>query len=388
MGRKSVQINVEPAILKYARRFSGYSIEESAKKIKIGPEVLSDLEVNGGEMSLVQLERAANLYKRPLVYFLLREVPSDVVLPKDFRIIYESEDDHLSPKVLLAVRKARYIQSVIKDLNGANIFYSFDKLTLASDIDVAADRFRKLIDVSIQEQSRWYQPATALRKWKEAVESLNIFVLQQSLTDEDVSAFCLADQEPYIISLDSSEHENRRIFSLFHEIGHILLHRSGVCAIDNFSRNSSQYIKVEKFCNEFAASFLVPRDNFLKNEIVTKLISLPFSRWDLNDVKVLSLYYRVSQEVIYRRLVTVGALSETEYSSKRAELIKGFEEYKKKPKGKELKIPFYQRVISQNGRAFIGVISSNLSSNRITLADASDYLGISSKHVGDVISKF
>lgn len=388
MSRKLIQIRVEPTILKYARYYSGYSVVDAAKKIKIKPEILETLESEGGNVSISQLENVANLYKRPLAYFLLKEVPPDVVLPKDFRIIYESDEDHLSPKVLLAVRKARYIQSIIAELTLSKIEYSFPKVDLNSDIEKVAVEFRKIIDVSLTEQSKWYQPATALRNWKEAVEKLQIFVLQQSLNGEEVSAFCLADQNPYIVSIDSSEHENRRIFSLFHEIGHILLHRSGVCAIDNVNRNSSQYIKVEKFCNQFSASFLVPKENFIKNEIVAELSKKPFSSWDNSDIKTLSLNYRVSQEVIYRRLVSVGILSDSEYQRKRAELIKGFEEYKKKAPVADLKIPYFQKVISQHGRGFVGLISENLNSNRITLADASDYLGINSGHIAKVISKF
>jgi Zn-dependent peptidase ImmA (M78 family) len=379
---------VEPSILKYARYYSGYDLEEVAKKAKINSGVLKSLEETSGEISIAKLETIAEIYKRPVAYFLLKEVPKDVVLPKDFRIIYEAEDDHLSPKVLLAVRKARYIQSIISDLSFTEIEYQFGTISINSDVEKVADNFRKIIDISIQQQSKWYQPSTALKEWKEAVERLQIFVIQQSLKREDVSAFCLADKKPYVVSLDSSEHENRRIFSLFHEIGHVLLHSSGVCNINNQNRNSSRYIKIEKFCNQFAASFLVPKSHFLENEIVKELSKKSFSDWDKGDIKTLSLKYRVSQEVIYRRLVSVGILSDSLYQKKRAELIKGFDEYKKKIQPKEMKIPYHVRVISQNGRGFVGLISENLNSNRITMADASDYLGVSSGHVSRVISEF
>jgi len=381
MSKSSLKIKVEPAILKYARYYSGFEIVEVAKKTKIKAESLTLFESEKSDISLSQLERLANVYKMPLAYFFLQNIPKDVVLPKDFRIIYSAEDTKLSPVVLLAIRRARYVQSIIQELVQEEIEYPFQRVSTNDDVEVAASKFRSLLDIGIDEQNKWQSGSVALRKWKEAVERLQIFVLQQSLPKDDVSAFCLADQKPFVITLNSSEHENRRIFSLFHEIGHILLNHSGICTPDDLSRNSYQYIQIEKFCNQFAASILVPKDAFLKDSHVQRIMKLSVDQWQDDDIKAICARFRVSQEVIYRRFVTTGTISEQIYEKKRNELIKGFEEFNKSKKKGEVRIPQYRKIISQNGYAYSSLVLENLHSNRITMADAAEFLNTNTKHV-------
>lgn len=383
MSKRSLKIQVEPAILKYARYCSGFSIVEAAKKIAIKEEQLVLYEDQKNEISIPRLEKMANVYKIPLAYFFLQQIPKDIVLPRDFRIIYASEENNFSHPVMLAIRRARYVQSVIQEFSERKISYNFPKVVLTDNVDNVAATFRSLLGISIVDQGKWFAQSTSLRHWKEAVEKLQIYILQQSLPEERVSAFCLADQSPYIMVLNSSEHENRRIFSLFHEIGHILLHHSGVCTPDNLSRNSYQYIQIEKFCNQFAASVLVPKHEFLNNSHVQEISKLPISQWSDDTVKLIGAHFGVSQEVIYRRFLTIGTIGENSYEQKRKELIKGYEEYKKQKMKKrgDLRIPQYRMVISKNGYAYSSFILENLHSNRITMVEAADYLDTNSRHI-------
>ena len=382
---KSILIKIEPAILKYARRQSAYELSEVARKTKIKAEFLTSIENSKAEISLAKLQKLAELYKRPLTYFLLEQIPKDVVLPNDFRIIYSSEDTGFSPPVMLAIRKARYVQSVIQEIAEEKFEYNFKKISINDNPEDVASYFRSIISAP-KEEKKSLDRVGPLRYWKDVIERLNIFVLQQSIPEDDVSAFCLADKTPYIIVLNSSEHVNRRVFSLFHEIGHILLHTSGVCTPDNFSKNSFEYIKIEKFCNQFAASLLVPREEFVKDSLVGKLRKISFDDWDKNDVRIISTRFKVSQEVIYRRLVSIGVITNAQYEQKRGELIKDFEEYKKKQKPKKMAIPQFRKIISTNGIAYSSFILESLHSQKITIADAADYLGTNSRHIFDVES--
>lgn len=384
MTRHSIKLKLEPPILKYARHCSGYGISEAAKKAGVSKERLVSLESEKAEISITQLEKLANVYKMPLAYFFLNKIPKDVVLPKDFRTIYASEDSGFSPKVMLAIRRARYVQSIVQELSEQHLEYNLRKISISDNVENVASYFRSILGITIEEQSKWSGSSVALRNWKNSAEKQNIFVLQQSLPEEDVSAFCISDQTPYIIVLNSSEHENRRIFSLFHEVGHILLHRSGVCTPNDFSKNSFEYIRIEKFCNQFAASLLVPYSDFMRDSTVKRIAGEPFEEWRYEDVKTISSRFRVSQEVIYRRFVTVGMLSEAKYEEKRGDLIEGFEEYQKKTKGEKVIIPQYRKIISQNGRAYSSFVLENLHSSRITLADAADYLDTNSRHISKV----
>src|SRR5258708_22518546 len=63
-----------------------------------------------------------------------------------------------------------------------------------------------------------------------------------SISRDGLAAICVNDREPT---------EGAKIFTLFHEYCHLLLRKTGIS--DENSRN-----KVERFCNQFAASFLIP----------------------------------------------------------------------------------------------------------------------------------
>ena len=75
--------------------------------------------------------------------------------------------------------------------------------------------------------------------------------------DAPALAFSIWDQrEVPVIAINASEEEYRyRIFTLFHEYAHLLLRLGGIS--DENPSNS-----VERFCNQFAAYFLMPEAIF------------------------------------------------------------------------------------------------------------------------------
>jgi hypothetical protein len=71
------------------------------------------------------------------------------------------------------------------------------------------------------------RPYQALRRWRGAVESRNVFVLQLSMPVDDARGCSLTDQEPFMIVVSSSDAVQARIFTLFHEYAH--LRNPGIC---------------------------------------------------------------------------------------------------------------------------------------------------------------
>lgn len=383
---KSLLVKIEPAILKYARKYSGFSVEEVSKKTKVAMEKLNSYEDQKCEVPLSHLEKFAGVYKRPLSFFLLEKIPLDIVEPRDFRIVYTSEETSFLPQTYLAIRRARYVQSVIAELAGGDFEYPFRSAVVNDDPETASASFRDYLGVDMAEQQRWNSPSNALRNWRTVLEERNIFVLQQSLSTEGISAFCLIDKNPHVVVLNSSEHENRRIFSLFHEIGHIFLHKSGVCTPDDLSRNSYQYVKIEKFCNQFAASLLLPKKDFTADLDVGRLAKIPLDFWSDGDLRNISQRFKVSREVIVRRFQTLGIISESVYESWRNAWIKKSEEYKK-IKRKGVRIPQYLKCLSQNGRGFASFILEQYHTNKISFSNAAEILNVNPKHMSQIENK-
>ena len=110
------------------------------------------------------------------------------------------------------------------------------------------------------------------------------------LRDDDFAAICVNDREPT---------EGAKIFTLFHEYCHLLLRNAGIS--DENDKN-----QVERFCNRFAASFLIPKSNLIEaiSESVPDFVA-PYEFSD-GDVKRLSNIFRVSNRAMALRLERTG----------------------------------------------------------------------------------
>ncbi|MFG6096993.1 ImmA/IrrE family metallo-endopeptidase [Leptothoe sp. ISB3NOV94-8A] len=147
----------------------------------------------------------------------------------------------------------------------------------------------------------------------EISESLGILVVEHSAED-DLSGFLLRDQETkrVVIGINSAHHENRRRFTIAHELGHFLLHEGEVIHIDkqnesqgfqlNFrNAKSSEGIDVkEKEANLFAAELLMP-SKFIHNDL-SKLKSIDLLGPDEQYLKDLVEKYAVSLQAFMIRL--------------------------------------------------------------------------------------
>lgn len=365
----------------YARKYSGFTLEQIASKLKISIAEVELYETNACQISITHLEKLSTFYKRPLAFFFLSSVPSDAVIPRDFRIVYASEENpSFSPKEYLAIRQARYIQSMIADLSEDEFRYDFRAISLSDNPEEVGDYFRKYLGLKTATQFKWRDPSTALREWKNILGYKQIFVLQSALPRSHMSAFCLIDKAPYVLMLNSSEDVNRRIFSLFHEIGHILLNKSGICTPEDFSRNSYEYIQIEKFCNAFAAAFLVPQEEFLKDDDVIKM-----SKGGIDDEGIFKIAakFKTSSEVVLRRLLSFKYIDEAFYKARKGEWKKKYEAKPVAPK-KKIIIPQYRKCLNRNGRAFTLFVLNQYHSDRISYSAASEILNVKAKYISQL----
>lgn len=106
---------------------------------------------------------------------------------------------------------------------------------------------------------------------------------------------------------------SRQIFTLFHELYHLISNTSGVEIIRddylNFLRGNNQ--RIEKRCDEFANAFLVPLDDFV----------IELEKEALSPVRIeeLANLYSVSREAIMYKLLQMRRITSGEYSALKEE---------------------------------------------------------------------
>lgn len=131
--------------------------------------------------------------------------------------------------------------------------------------------------------------------------------------DDNLSGFfVVGDNNRKIIGYNKSHNENRRRFTIAHELGHFYLHFKGEqkIFIDNnshkFFRNeksSSGEIRREREANAFAAALLMP-SSLIENEI-EKLQNIE----NLSTIiKKLSTAFKVSQQSVHFRIINLGII--------------------------------------------------------------------------------
>ena len=95
--KKSFKVEVNPKVIKWARKSANFSEEETAKKLKVSLEDYKKIETGEEKPTFKQLEQLARLFKRPIAVLLLPELPKT----KDSRFLRLLEvEKELKPEKL------------------------------------------------------------------------------------------------------------------------------------------------------------------------------------------------------------------------------------------------------------------------------------------------
>ena len=295
---------INPDIIKWARERSGYTLKDVADSVNKDPGTISDWESGTSAPTYAQLEKLADKCKRPIALFFFPEVPQEPNL-LDRLALRSSELEELNPKIRLLLRQATARQISLMELNmGANPAEKkiFRDLHAQLDDSVAevAHQTREYLDISVETQVSWKSPTEALEIWRNRVEEKGIYVFKDAFQDDFVDGFSLVHDEFPVIYLNNSRPHVRQIFSLFHELAHLLLRRNGVTRGIKIGGE-----KIEPFCNRFAAEFLVPSLDLEAR--------LDFPDYDDTAIWELASDFKVSRPVILLKLIDQRILKPADY---------------------------------------------------------------------------
>ena len=313
---------MNPAIIKWARERSGYSLAEAAAVVKKDVAILTDWESGGSAPTYVQLEKLADKYKRPVAIFFFPEPPEEPDIAGNLAM-RSSDTPPLSPQMHILLRQAYARQISLMELSdrvnpAADLIFRSLRTTLDVSAIAFARKTRAYLDVSVETQRGWHNTKEALERWQDIIEEKGIFVFKDAFRDDTVDGFCLAHEEFPVIYLNNSRPAVRQIFSLFHELAHLLLGENGITRGNRIHGGE----KVENFCNQFAAEFLVP-----DLDLDTRLT---FPIYDDDAIGTLANRYKVSRPVILLKLVNGGILTRDDYAQKIEEWTTERGAYKKK----------------------------------------------------------
>ena len=202
--------------------------------------------------------------KRPSALFFAPQPPE----PSEIPVLRGSpgQVDHaLSEREYLWIRRSRRIQKLMSFL-----FQQQGRQTDLPGVDrgesaeLAGERARRWLGVNVELQMSWDASVDPWLWWRTTLDERGVFVFALQLGREGIRGFSFSDEVAPVIAVNTAYNRGARIFTTFHEIGHLILRSRAMC-VDLGSDVAGE----ERWCEEFAASALLPRDAVLRfvNEV-------------------------------------------------------------------------------------------------------------------------
>ena len=211
--------------------------------------------------TIKQLYKVAEVYKRPFAIFYFPEPLRHFKPLKDFRkfpfeyIALEEEEEYKLEKELLLFLRKREHAIELSDLLGSEI--PEFKIGAKSNEDPVsvANLIIKDLKINHRQITALAPGYDALNYWKSFLKSKGILVFQSSGIPVDVMrGVCIAKKVLPFIIINSNDSPNGRIFSLFHELAHLVLREDG---ISNFRHSKKDvFDKMEIFATKSLLKYL------------------------------------------------------------------------------------------------------------------------------------
>lgn len=376
---KTPKLPFNGKMLKWARNWRGRSIENAAEKLGVSSDKISEWESEKAYPTVHQARELANFYDRSFLEFFYDDPPNinETGLIPDFRVHHGAKNPQENREILAIQHWAE-----AQRLNALELFDEIDEspekfpeellATINDDVESIAMLARERMSFTIQQQKRI--PAKEKQNipkiLREKIESLGVLVLRNNdLAKYEVSGFCIAEFPLPIIAF-CSESPGRVAFTLMHEFAHIILRESAISSSRTSRTAASHGRKVERWCNKFAAAFLIPEASVSELRIKP---DVPSNFFDEDVLQSLAKVFRVSPHAMIIRLVDLGYVEPEYYwSIKRPQYLKEEQEYKSKG------WPDYwaSRIVNSLGPAYTSLVLEAWGTGKIPFHIAADYMGL------------
>jgi Zn-dependent peptidase ImmA (M78 family) len=248
---------VAPSVLKWAIEQSGYKPDDLARSIGADASLLGQWLSGEQKPTLTEARQLASKLHRPFSTFLLPSPPETRPLAVQFRQASNSVRE-LNPTERRYLRRASRLQEtfawMIRELGMEPP--RLPTASLNESVEAAAEKTRQLLKITPATQKDWDTPSMAFDEWRAGLERVGVIVFLFSLGKDSCRGFSLQDDLAPVIAINTAWNESARIFTLFHEFGHLLTRTSSACVETFHAKLLTD--PVERWSERFAADVLMP----------------------------------------------------------------------------------------------------------------------------------
>ena len=324
-----------------------------------------------------QLVELSEIFNIPFGYFFLEKLPERKYPIPHYRT-NQNGDFNPSSELLDTILFAQKIQEWAKDIL---LEWGQEKLPFCGkykdnyNIEGVIEELKRIFEIENNWASRKSTWTEALNYLIEKAEEKGIIVLRngvvgnnthRKLIVDEFRGFVLYEEIAPVIFINNKDAISAKIFTLIHEIVHILIGQSASFDLGNLQSANNE---IEQFCDKCTAEFLVPAEEIKR--IHTQI----------TDLEELARHFKVSPIVILRRLLDTSLIKK-EYFYTHLEAL-----YKK-----EIKIPqssggdFYRNIHNRLSKRFLYILNSAVKNNTILFRDALRITNLSAKTYDTLIN--
>lgn len=364
----AVRVPINGATLQWAREVGQVQASELARAVNVRVERIIEFEQGSAQPTFKQVLGIAKKLGRPAASFFCDQ-PTEPDVPKtvDFR----GASGQLSPKLIKALKKLEEHRESFLELEPSIGSVKFKVDTSGTPFELAkATRVALGLTESFVPHARG--KAQAFDYWRNLLGDFGILVFQTTgISLDEFRGLSVHHETLPMIVVNGADSYSGRVFTLFHELGHLLERTSGVCG-------SSEAAPVEVRCNQFAQEFLMPAD-------VTRNLVLS------GDFKAqadqVAKHFRVSILAAAIRLRSLGRISDDQVRQIKLESDLEWEVQRAKlrssPGG-----PDWHRIRYRDlGSMYVGAVARGLESRSIGLLDATYLLDAKVPSVSKILEE-
>lgn len=293
------RVCIQPEILRWACERAGHDVRDLTPRF---PQ-LPAWERREKQPTFKQLEAFARATHTPFGYLFLAEPPAERLPIPDFRTL-EDRPERPSPELLDTIYAMQRRQDWLREerIEGEADPLEFVGNARLNDEPIAVGqemrRTAGLDDGWAGKVATWQEAVSELRR---RIEGLGVMAVvngvvgnntHRKLKVEEFRGFALTDRYAPLIFVNGADAKSAQMFTLAHELAHVWLGSEGE-GISGFDGIFPGNDRIEKFCDQVAAEFLVPARELKERWREVKDTPDPFER--------VARYFKVSPIVAGRR---------------------------------------------------------------------------------------
>lgn len=383
-----MKIRIEGITLKSLRLRYKASVDYAAKKANVESSTYESWEKNGTELSITDAKKLAGFFHSHWSVFLLHGKVAPIKEPVNHRAGY-SDNSPFSDETLRAYEIARQLLDASVEIDGQKVDPRIRLLRKLCDkggsSKIVASQTRQMLGV---EESHLFDikggPYEVYNFWKQKVSSLGVYVSEQNMPIDETKAFLMESNNRAVIVVNKKDkYIQSRVFSMLHELGHLIMGENSAACMVNIAARSSKH---ESWSNKFASELIAPDAIVMSDDTVNTIVS---SNDPAAIIRKLASKYRISFTVMLYKLHSYSKVTDTQC----IEMKVFFDNVilpaltKRNNKSKEIKLGRMYYVGRDVSKASVGlsreVIERQLSGG-ISYSEAAKLLNTRAKYLEDI----